>query len=51
MIDEVYAFYPLPLNYCSKKLFESMIKELYFNDFFDEEKYFNILKDKFLKSI
>lgn len=51
MIDEAYAFYPLPLNYCSKKLFESMIKELYFNDFFDEEKYFNILKDNFLKSI
>lgn len=51
MIDEVYAFYPLPLNYCSKHLFESMINELYFNDFFDKEKYFNILKNRFLKSI
>lgn len=51
MIDEVYTFYPLPLNYCSKQLFESMINELYFNDFFDKEKYFNILKNRFLKSI
>ena len=51
MIDEVYAFYPLPVNYCDKQLFKSMINELYYNDFFDEEKYFNILKNKFLKSI
>lgn len=51
MIDEVYSCYPLPINYCNKQLFESMINELYYNDFFDEEKYFNILKNKFLKSI
>lgn len=51
MIDEAYAFYPLPVNYCNKQLFESMINELYSNDFFDEEKYFNILKNKFLRSI